>query len=492
MIRPLGKLAAAFFVLVLATGAATWAQAQTLTTLYSFCSQTNCADGAAPTSPLVQGTDGNFYGITSFGATGGGTVFKITPTGTLTTLHIFNFTEGAFAENATLSQSALVQAIDGNFYGTAPDGGANGQGTVFKITPSGTLTRLYSFCSQTNCTDGAQPLAGVVQATNGNFYGTTYYGGANGFAACDQPGCGTVFEITPTGTPITRYSFCTLSGCPDGLLARGGLIQAADGNFYGTTLAGGAIGGGTVFKITPSGTLTTLYSFGSQSGDGREPEGALIQAADGNFYGTTLAGGANGQGTVFKITPSGTLTTLYSFCSQSGCTDGVAPDAGLVQATDGNFYGTTVCGGSGGVISPVYCSSGGTIFKITASGALTTLYSFCSQSSCTDGQNPVVGLVQGSDGNFYGTTQIGGANGFGTVFSLSAGLVPPAPTITSISPTSVIAGGAAFTLTVNGKNFVRGSTVNFNGKARSTTFVSATQLTAAILPRTSPSPASST
>jgi uncharacterized repeat protein (TIGR03803 family) len=354
-------------------------------------------------------------GITRFGATTAGTVFKITPTGTLTTL---NGIDGTFAEgNATLSQSALVQATDGNFYGTAADGGANGQGgTVFKITPSGTLTTLYSFCSQTNCTDGVEPDAGVVQATNGNFYGTTSYGGA--FAACGQPGCGTVFEITPTGTLTTLYSFCSQGfPCPDGFLPRGGLIQAADGNFYGTTEFGGAIGFGTVFKITPSGTLTTLYSFGSQ-GNGREPAGALVQATDGYFYGTTLTGGAIGLGTVFKITPSGTLTTLYSFCSQSGCADGLFASAALVQATDGNFYGTTVAGG---------------------------------------------------------------ANLFGTVFSLSAGLVPSTPTVISISPTSAIAGGAGFTLTVNGTNFVSGSTVNLNGNARATTFVSAAQLTAAIL-----------
>ena len=483
MKRQLGKIAAAFLVLGLGAGAAMQAQAQTFTTLHSF----DGTDGAAPTSPLVQGTDGNFYGITSFGGTTAGTVFKTTPTGTLATVHIFNFTEGFFSENATLSQSALVQATDGNFYGTAPLGGANSQGTVFKITPSGTLTRLYSFCSQTNCTDGAGPLAGVVQATNGNFYGTTYYGGAVFGTTCFQPaGCGTVFEITTTGTLTTLYSFCTLSvGCPDGLFPRGGLIQAAGGNFYGTTLLSscGAFGcgGGTVFKITPSGTLTTLYSFGSQSGDGRDPAGALVQSTDGNLYGTTSGGGANNAGTIFKITPTGTLTTLYSFCSQSGCTDGVGPDAGLVQATDGNFYGTTVCGGSGGGISGPYCGSGGTIFKITASGALTTLYSFCSQSSCTDGANPVAGLVQGTDGNFYGTTQLGGANDLGSIFSLSVGLGSLAPKITSISPFFGIAGGAAFTLTVNGTNFLSGSTVNFNGNGRTTTFVSATQVTAVIL-----------
>ncbi len=329
----------------------------------------------------------------------------------------------------------MVQATHGNLYGTTEYGGANFSGNVFKITPSGTLTTLYSFCSLSGCADGANPYAGLVQATDGNFYGTTEYGGGPNFS-------GTVFRITPSGKLTTLYSFCSQSGCPDGEYPTAALVQATDGNFYGTTYGGGAnLHYGTVFKITPSGTLTTLYSFCSQSGcgDGEVPGSALVQATDGNFYGTTVFGGANGEGTVFKITPSGTLTTLYSFLAFS-MTDGFNPN-GVVQATDGNFYGTTLSGGS---ISPACAVGGdfgcGTVFKITPSGTLTTLHSFCSQSGCADGSGPEAtpGLIQDTNGSFYGTTGYGGDlscvspfAGCGTVFRLSVGLGPFVETQTS-------------------------------------------------------------
>jgi uncharacterized repeat protein (TIGR03803 family) len=272
-----------------------------VTTLYSFCSQSGCTDGEYP-------------------------------------------------------KGGLVQATNGDFYGTTAAGGASGSGTVFKITPSGKLTRLYSFCSQSNCTDGGGPYAGLVQATNGDFYGTTDGFGANG-------NYGTIFKITPGGTLTTLYSFCGQSGCTDGEYTYAGLVQAANGDFYGTTSQGGAgsncpytWGCGTVFKITPGGTLTTLHRFNGT--DGYEPGGPLVQASDGNLYGITYADGANGRGTVFKITPGGTLTTLYSFCGQSGCTDGEFPwfGAGLVQATNGDFYGTTSQGG---------LANDGTVFSLS-------------------------------------------------------------------------------------------------------------------------------
>ncbi len=277
-----------------------------------------------------------------------------TPAQTFTTLHSFDGTDG---EDPV---AGLVQATDGNLYGTTNQAGADGAGTVFKITPSGTLTTLYSFCSQnsesTDCTDGGYPSAGLVQGTDGNFYGTTGARGANSYFG------GTVFKITPTGTLTTLHEFCSQGAsygnpCADGGLPLAGLVQGTDGNLYGTTEIGGAnpcfadsggYGCGTVFKITPGGTLTTLYSFDST--DGALPEAGLIRATDGNIYGTTFYGGANGAGTVFKITPSGTLTTIYSSCSQSGgygepCADGGGPLVGLVQGTDGNFYGTTSGGG---------------------------------------------------------------------------------------------------------------------------------------------------
>jgi YVTN family beta-propeller protein/uncharacterized repeat protein (TIGR03803 family) len=379
--------------------------AQTLTTLLNF----EGANGSYPYRAfLIQGTDGNLYGTTSEGSVyDQGTVFKVTPGGTLTTLYTvcsqINCTDGSEP------YAGLVQATNGNFYGTTNDGGANagGGGTVFEITSGGQLTTLYSFCSQANCADGGFPYAGLIQATDGNLYGTTAYGGLTDLCS----GCGTVFKITPSGTLTTLYSFCSQSGCTDGIEPEAGLIQGTDGNFYGTTSFGGVNNdAGTVFKITPSGTLTTLYSFCSQDGctDGSDPQAGLVQSTDGNFYGTTEYGGSSlAQGTVFEVTPGGQLNTLYSFCSQPGCTDGADPIAGLVQA-GGNFYGTTENGGA---------NDGGTVFEVTPGGQFTTLYSFCSQPGCADGADPIGGLLQ-ANGNLYGTTVNGGTRLDGTIFSL--------------------------------------------------------------------------
>ncbi|HUI44248.1 MAG TPA: choice-of-anchor tandem repeat GloVer-containing protein [Terriglobia bacterium] len=439
--------AGALFLMCAAT--AITLTAQTFTTLHSF----DGTDGEVPWA-VLQANDGNLYGTTELGGTNDvGTVFKITPSGTLTT--VYSFCSQSGCTDGEAPSAPLVQATDGNFYGATYDGGANGDGTVFKITPSGTLTTLYSFCSQPNCADGALPFAAPVLATDGNLYGTTAYGGANGFY-----GTGTVFKLTTDGTLTTLYSFCSQSGCTDGKEPEAALVQATDGNFYGTTSRGGANGGrGTVFKITPSGALTRLYSFCSQSGctDGAFPYTALVQATDGNFYGTTSGNGANHGGTVFKITPSGTLTTVYSFCSQSGCTDGELPEAALVQATDGNFYGTTYDGGANGY---------GTVFKTTPTGALTTLYSFCSQSNCADGDYPFAALVQATDGSFYGTTYGGGANGeYGTVFSVSVGLRPFVET----QPTF---GKVGKSVKILGTNLTGATSVTFNGTPAVFTVVS--------------------
>jgi uncharacterized repeat protein (TIGR03803 family) len=449
-------------VLVLAVVLTQMAQAQTFSVLQSFDS----TNGANPTAALVQATNGDLYGTANGGGTncepvgGCGAVFKITPGGTLTTLYSFCAQSGC--PDGANPYGALVQATNGNFYGTTLEGGANGNfGTIFKITPSGALTPLYSFCSQPRCVDGANTYAGLVLATNGDFYGTTSGGGANGQ--------GTVFKITPSGTLTTLYSFCSLSNCADGGEPEAGLIQATNGNFYGTTAVGGANGGdgenyGTVFEITPKGKLTTLYSFCSLSdcADGFFPIAGLVQATDGNFYGTTGAGGANQGGSVFKITPSGTLHTLYSFCSLNNCTDGANPEAELIQATDGNFYGTTSSGGANG--------SYGTIFQITSGGILTPLYSFCSQSDCTDGWSPVAGLLQNTNGSLYGLTVYGGADEDGIIFSLSVGLGPFVETL----PTSGKVGKAVKIL---GTDLTGATSVAFNGTAATFKVVSSTEIT---------------
>ncbi len=420
------------------------AQAQTYTPLHSF--DYSGGVGFRSYAGLVQATNGDLYGTTWVGgANDYGTVFKITTGGTLTTLHSFDNTDGANPD------AGLIQATNGDFYGTTPGGGTNGEGTVFRITASGTLTTLYNFCSQTNCTDGESPREGLVQATNGAFYGTTIFGGAYD--------SGTVFKITASGALTTLYSFC---GCGDGAYPAAVLIQAANGDFYGTTSSGGTDGDGTVFKMTAAGTLTTLHSFGVT--DGANPDAGLTQATNGDFYGTTPGGGANGDGTVFRITASGTLTTLHSFFN----TDGANPYAGLVEATDGNFYGTTELGGA---------NAYGTIFKVTPSGKLTTLYSFCQQSSCTDGAEPYAGLVQDTNGTFYGTTYQGAStdcyDGCGTVFSLSVGLGPFVETQTT-------SGKVGAAVKILGSNLTGVTSVTFNGTTATFTVVSKSEITTTV------------
>jgi uncharacterized repeat protein (TIGR03803 family) len=243
---------------------------------------------------------------------------------------------------------------------------------LWLCAPGSLLAQTFTMLTNFNFTDGNLPVEVPVQATNGNLYGTTREGGVNvciGDITHSNPhgknlGCGTVFEITPSGTLTTLYNFCSQSGCADGGSPTAGLVQGTDGNLYGMTGGGGANGYGTVFKITLSGRLTTLHSFNGTDGSGYSAA-ALVQGADGNFYGTSVSGGANGPGAVFKITPSGTVTTLHSFDG----TDGEAPN-GVVQGTDGNFYGTTYIGGD------IPNQPLGTVFKITPSGTLTTLLDF--------------------------------------------------------------------------------------------------------------------
>ncbi len=424
--------------------------AQTFTTLHSFDS----TDGRLSFAGLIQATNGNLYGTTYYGGTeNSGEVFEITSDGTLTMLHSFCSKSGC--TDGEYTYAVPIQGIDGNFYGTTYLGGSNELGTVFKVTPSGAFTTVHTFGGP----DGSEPLAGLVQATNGDLYGTTYLGGSEGD--------GTIFKITPSGAFTTLHSFCSQSGCTDGENPFAGLIQGIDGNLYGTTFGGGSAKGfGTVFKITPSGTLTTLHSFCTQSGclDGQFPQTGLVQASNGNFYGTTIGGGTYGDGTIFEITPGGKLTTLYNVCSQSGCPDGNYLYASLIQATDGNLYGIMDVGGANG---------SGTIFKITLSGTLTTVYNFCSQRGCPDGQYPSGALVQDTDGNLYGTTADGGANGYGTVFCLSVGLGPFVET----EPTAAKVGA---TVRILGTNLTGATSVNFNGKAATFTVVSSSEITTTV------------
>jgi uncharacterized repeat protein (TIGR03803 family) len=360
-----------------------------LTTLLSFA----VTNGANPSASLVQGADGNFYGTTAFGGPGGGgTVFQMTPLGTLTNLVSFNNTNGAGPRDA------LVQAVNGNFYGTTYNGGTNNFGTVFQATTNGALTTLVTFAY----TNGAYPIAGLIQGQDGSFYGTTAIGGTNSG--------GTVFQVRTNGTLATLVSFDINGSAGNSPYA--GLVQGSDGSLYGTTFQGGTNGSGTIFKLTTNGMFTPLHSF-TGTNDGANPYAGLIQGADGSLYGTTENGGTNGFGTVFRFAANGALTTLAAF----GNTNGAYPQAGVIQASDGNFYGTTSAGGA-------YTNQSGlgygTIFKLATNATLTTLMSF----NGTNGASPQAGLLQSADGSFYGTTANGGTNGYGTVFRLSV-IVPP-------------------------------------------------------------------
>jgi uncharacterized repeat protein (TIGR03803 family) len=387
------------------------------------------------------------------------------PAQTYTSLVDFDGTNGEYPSGT------LVQGLDSNFYGTTGGGGASGDGTVFKVTPGGSLTTLYSFCSETNCTDGSGPEAGLVLGTDGNFYGTTAQGGTS--AACDArfTGCGTTFKITPGGLLTTLHVF---EG-PDGEAPGGPLVQANDGNFYGTTESGGAKHYyGEVFRITPDGALTVVYSFCQLAGsaDGELPSSGAIQAVDGDLYGTATGGanacenqGGQGCGMVFKLTLGGTLTTLYSFPNPYPWDPN-----GLIQATDGNFYGSTYYGGA-----CVIKEGCGTVFEITPSGTLTNLHTF----EQTDGQWPSGGLAQGTNGYLFGTTSQGGdvsacyEFGCGTVFSLGISL---GPFVTSLPPYGKVGAKVG----ILGTRLTGTTSVTFDGTPATFTVKSSTLITTAV------------
>ncbi len=373
-------------------------RAQSVQTLVSF----NGTNGSYPISSLTLGNDGNFYGTADNGGSNNeGTVFMVTTNGTLTTLVSFAGTNGDRPDGG------LTLGKDGNFYGTTYEGGSNNDGgTVFEVTTNGTLTTLASF----NATNGGYPVSALTLGNDGNFYGTTTQAGDTNL---NGGGFGAVFQVMTNGTLTTLVTFNGTNGAGP----QAGLTLGNDGNFYGTTVSGGSGVGngdayGTVFQVTTNGTMTTLVSFTGTNG--AVPVAALTLGNDGNFYGTTSSGGSNNDGTVFMMTTNGALTTLVCFNG----TNGAEPRAALTLGNDGNFYGTTSGGGS---------SDDGTVFKVTTNGTLTTLVSF----NGANGSHPVGALTLGNDGNFYGTTQLGGNTnlnggyGYGTMFRLS--LLPVIP-----------------------------------------------------------------
>lgn len=332
-----------------------------------------------PRCALLQASDGNFYGTTAFGGDyNEGTLFRLTPSGALTILHNFS---GASIDGA-LPQSGLAQASDGNLYGTTRDGGAFGFGCVYSFSLAGNFSLLYSF---TGGSDGSAPNAAPVQDSSDlNLYGTTSLGG--------QYAGGTIYQLSLGGSFRALYSFGGTSS--DGVNPTDALAQATDGNLYGVTHLGGVDDAGTMYSISPSGLYTQVYSFASADPAGNMPGGALVQVG-GSLYGAAAAGGAFGHGSVYRMPLGGSVSALYSF---TGGADGQSPSSGLVVGSDGNLYG----------------ASSGTLFQLSTSGSLTVLHTFLGAPA--DGSSPVAPPIQASDGDLYGTTSAGGLINRGVVY----------------------------------------------------------------------------
>ena len=364
-----------------------------LETLYTF---QGIGNGGVPLSGLSAGGDGYYYGTTSTGGPNGqqgGTVFRLGADGTLLTLN--SFLVGG-------PNAAPTLGLDGGLYGTSPGGGQGGNGFVYRSSVGSPLQVVGSFSSAVT---GEAPYAGLLQGSDGNFYGTTT-NGVNGALN------GTIFQLNSQGKETVLHVFATDDS--EGTLPYGVLVQGRDGDFYGTTSLNGPKGGGTVFKVSPQGIFTTVYAFTGGT-DGTEPRAGLTPGGDGNFYGTTMNGGSSGAGTIFRLTPQGTLTTLHSFNPSGG--EGASPAGALLDGGDGSFYGTTVNGGT---------SHEGTVFAVSPAGTFTTVYSF---TGGKDGAQPYGALALGGSGIFYGTASAGGLNneGKGTAFRLDLRARPAVP-----------------------------------------------------------------
>ncbi len=421
-------------VLMLSMTIAT-AHAQTYSDLHDFGSASGDPLNPAYSGIVAQGRDGNLYSTTPAGGSGNlGTVFKVTASGAVSVIYSFDGTHGQ------VPYSGLTLGTDGNFYGTTSLGGSSKVGVIFNITPAATYVVLHTFGGA----DGSTPYAPPIQAADGNFYGTTAFGGTNGY--------GTVYKLTAAGVYTVLHSFDLTNGSRP----YGPLVQGKDGNFYGTAFGGvGDNRYGMVFKVTGGGNFTILHAFDLT--DGGNPYAGLVLGKDGNFYGTTSNGGKGGYGNVFKITTAGVLTSLHSF---NQVTDGGAPFGGLVQATDGNFYGVGYLSGP---------KRDGTIFRITPAGTLNVLYSF----DGTKGGSPMVTPLQHTTGILYGDTNIFGAHNDGVFYSLNSSLAPYA----ALLPTS---GKVAKTIGILGQGFNGAKGVSFNGTAAKFKVSSDTFLTATI------------
>jgi uncharacterized repeat protein (TIGR03803 family) len=407
--------------------------AQTVVPVYSFTG-TNSSGNPGLGAP-AQGRNGRLYG-TTYGPNGtDGSVFAITTSGRETQ-------PLAFGSDGTNPGGGLTLGGDGYFYGTTVFGGSSGNGVLFKLSPNGVYTVLHEFLGST---DGANPDAAPIQASDSNFYGTTV--GTNGAS--------TVYRYETNGTFTTILNLNQTQG--GDVIAP--LIQGTDGNLYGTASEGGSatLGCGTIFKLSTSGEVLWTYAFSCSNG-GQQPFAPLLQGSDGNFYGTTIAGGNSANcGTVFKLDQNGNVTTLYAF---KNIPDGANPEAGLTQGTDGDLYGTTGYGGK---------NNGGTLFQLSTTGVHRILYYFG-----TRGETSIAALTQDTNGIFYGTTYAGGRSGFGTVYSLNMGL---GSFVTFVQPTGAVSGGAQ----ILGQGLTGATGVTFNGiAAASFKLVNDTYMTAVV------------
>jgi uncharacterized repeat protein (TIGR03803 family) len=430
MTRPkLNRLLTMLAVLALASAALI--QAQTYTVLRNF----NDTDGCCANYPsmLAQGKDGNIYGATTSGGKHFyGNIFKMTPTGTFTNLYSFDFTTGDGP------QGGVSMGLDGNFYGTTYQGGAHSAGTVFQITPAGVFKSLYSF---TNGTDGAYPKAPPVQAQDGNLYGTT----GNGTVAV-------LYKITTGGVFTVMANLVGQTYAP--------LLLGTDGNLYGTTFYGGTHNGGSVFQFSPSAkTIKTLFAFHTEW----YPAGPLTQGVDGALYGTLSAGGPGDTGAVYRITTGGAYKVLHNFTT-AGTTDGKYPYGGVVQGSDNFLYGVASAGGANGL---------GTLFKISTAGTgFTVLHHFATAT----GDTPYPALLLHTNGKIYSMTAHGGTHtAYGTFFSFANNLKP------FVKPLVLVSANVGASIGLLGQGFSTSTGVLFGNGAGTDTINSDTFLTAKIV-----------
>jgi uncharacterized repeat protein (TIGR03803 family) len=465
---PEGRLHGTIFALGL--------QGAGLATVYTFCSLPNCADGSNPASGLVQAPSGILYGTTqdggwvttdSGGQHGYGTIYGITTTGGFTLYHTFQGSDGASPE------AGLALDYAGYLYGTTRYGGMNctgaqGCGTVFRMDSAGSFMWEHSFSGP----DGSQPMGTLLLAANGRFYGTTNQGGANN--------AGTIFRITASGEFGTVYNFCAQAGCADGANPEGGLIQGVDGSFYGTTYTGGASNLGTVFRITRDGELTTLYSFSGI--DGQNPQGSLTQGSDLNLYGTTYLGGTGaGWGTMYQLTLSGVLTTIYSF---QRLNDGGQPWGGLAQGVDGNFYGSTTAGGLGdGVLYEVTAGLPPAVQALPVAGqvadSVAILGTGLDEATAVSFNGVATTFNLFSPTQLNATVPVGASTGYIEVTLPSGNVLENLPfrVRPDVQQVTPVSGAVGTPVTIRGESFTGARTVAFGGVGTSSfTVVSDTQI----------------